>query len=239
LNTKSGKYEADKLDLCESIIGHHFRDRALLLEALTHASNASDRLKSNERLEFLGDSILGFIVCDYLFGRFPEWSEGELTRVKSILVSRSSCALIADEIGIADVLFVGRGIAGAHRVPSSLLSNAFESLIAALFLDAGIDAVQQFVLPHVEDMLDDVLAGETGTNFKSDLQHLAQRIFGIAPEYVLLEEKGPDHAKSFQVAAVIGQRRFDPAWGRSKKQAEQRAASNALQQLEPENQTSP
>ncbi len=220
-----------KLDQCESLLGYRFKDRSLLLEALTHASSASHRLLSNERLEFLGDSILGFIVCDYLYDQFPEWSEGKLTQVKSAAVSRQACGEIAASLSLREFLVLGKGMNENRQVPPSLLSNAFESIIGAIFLDAGIEPAREFVLPQIKGQLESILAGDTHSNFKSDLQHYAQRIFGEAPIYQVVDEKGPDHEKSFLVCAIIDGRSFEPAWGKNKKQAEQLAASQALQAL--------
>ncbi len=122
---------------CQEVIGYRFRDVTLLREALTHASGADHRLVSNERLEFLGDSILGAIVCDMLFRKFPEYLEGELTRIKSIVVSWRTCAKISQELGIDEFLIIGKGMGSHDQTPSSMMADVFESLIGAIYLDGG------------------------------------------------------------------------------------------------------
>jgi len=218
---------------CERRIGYQFSDKSLLRDALTHASGVTDRLESNERLEFLGDAILGAIVCEILFRRFPEFLEGELTRLKSIVVSRHTCAKISAAIGLQQFLILGKGVAAGH-LPHSLLADAFESLVAAVYLDGGMEAarsvVERLLLPEIEA----AAADQAGGDYKSQLQQITQRDFGTTPTYRVVDEKGPDHCKWFKVAAQIGDRLFPPAWGRSKKEAEQHAARNALAELDAE-----
>ena len=219
---------------CQRRIGYAFREPALLVAALTHASGAQHRLASNERLEFLGDAILGFLVCETLYQSFPESLEGDLTRIKSVVVSRETCARISGQLQLIDFLIVGKGLSVTRPVPMSVMSDLFESLVAAIYLDGGLEAVRplvdRFLLPEIAE----VASGAQGSNHKSLLQQRAQRDFGITPTYEVLEETGPDHSKSFHVSAQIGARRYAPAWGRNKKEAEQRAASNALGELRSE-----
>jgi ribonuclease-3 len=219
------------LEKLEHRIGYQFKDKGLLLSSLTHASGAEHRLASNERLEFLGDAILGAVVCELLFQQFPEFLEGELTRLKSIVVSRQTCAKISEALGMQEFLILGKGMATHPSVPSSLLADVFESLLAAMYLDGGDQAARQFIINTIGPEIELAAGGETGSNYKSLLQQLAQREHGTTPIYQLLDEKGPDHSKCFQVAAQIGAKRFPPAWGRNKKEAEQRAARNALSEL--------
>jgi ribonuclease-3 len=217
---------------CQRRIGYTFRDPAVLVSALTHASGAQHRLASNERLEFLGDAILGFLVCETLFRTFPESLEGDLTRIKSVVVSRETCSRISEQLGLEMFLIVGKGLSTPTRaVPTSVLSDLFESLVAAIYLDGGLDAVRPLVDRMLAPEIEKVASGELGSNHKSLLQQWAQRDYGITPTYEVLEETGPDHSKSFRVSAQIGGRRYTPAWGRNKKEAEQRAASNALGEL--------
>ncbi len=219
------------LDACEAKIEYQFRDRSLLTAALTHASGATHRLASNERLEFLGDAILGLIVCERLFHSYPEFLEGELTRIKSVVVSRQTCARISADLGLDECLLLGKGMAVHRTVPSSLLADVFESLVAAVYLDGGVEAAKEFIDRHIVEYIEEVVSGDSGDNHKSQLQHHAQREFGRTPTYTLLAEKGPDHNKSFKVAAQVGKRLFAPAWGRSKKEAEQHAAKKAMEFL--------
>lgn len=222
----------DVLDSCEAALHYRFQNRDLLRNCLTHASGANHRLASNERLEFLGDAILGAIVCEMLYHRFPEDAEGELTRVKSIVVSRSTCAKISETLGLPHFLLLGKGLSVHDSVPTSVAAAVFESLVAGVYLDGGLEPVRTLIErtmgPEIE------LAGgvEHGRNYKSLLQQHAQKRFGETPIYRLLDEKGPDHSKCFKVSAMIGPQSFAPAWGANKKAAEQRAAQNALYELE-------
>jgi ribonuclease III len=219
------------LEKLERRIGYEFKDKALLLASLTHASGAEHRLASNERLEFLGDAILGAVVCEILFQQYPDLLEGELTRLKSIVVSRETCAKLSASLGMQEFLILGKGMTTHPNVPSSLLADVFESLLAAMYLDGGDQVARQFITKTIEPEIDLAVEGVTGSNYKSLLQQLAQREHGTTPTYQLLDEKGPDHSKCFKVAAQVGANRYQPAWGRNKKEAEQRAARNALSQL--------
>jgi ribonuclease-3 len=220
-----------RLEICEQRIGHVFRDKTLLLAALTHASGAHHRLASNERLEFLGDAILGAVVCELLYHQYPDYLEGDLTKIKSIVVSRQTCAKISDNLGMQELLILGKGMTTHPTVPPSLLADVFESLIAAVYLDGGQESARKLIEEHVGPEVELAAGGEVGSNFKSLLQQLAQREHGTTPTYQLLDEKGPDHSKCFKMAAQIGSSRYPPAWGRNKKEAEQRAARNALCEL--------
>jgi ribonuclease-3 len=233
--TDSGAAETVSLhERCERRIGYTFRDKSLLQAALTHASGANHRLASNERLEFLGDSILGAVVCELLYRQFPDFLEGDLTKIKSVVVSRQTCAKISDAIGLDEFLIVGKGMASSPKVPASILADVFEALLAAIYLDGGDEAARRFVNEHIAPEIELAAAGELGGNYKSLLQQIAQREHGTTPSYVLLGERGPDHAKLFKVSAQIGDCRYQPAWGRNKKEAEQRAACNALSEMKHE-----
>lgn len=219
---------------CERRLGYTFRDKSILRSALTHASGAEHRLASNERLEFLGDAILGFIVCEALFHQFPQYQEGDLTKVKSVVVSRQTCAKISEALGLQEFLILGKGMTTNPIIPPSLLADVFESLVAAIYLDGGDAAVRPFINAFIGPEVELAAAGELGGNYKSLLQQLAQREFASTPTYHLIEEKGPDHNKVFKVAAQVGPTRYQPAWGRNKKEAEQRAACNALSEIKGE-----
>jgi ribonuclease III len=219
------------LSECQDRIGYRFRDLTLLQEALTHASGANHRLVSNERLEFLGDAVLGMIVCELLFRKFPHYLEGDLTRIKSSVVSSRTCARISARLGIENFLIIGKGMGSPAQTPSSVLADVFESLIGAIYLDSGIEAAQEFVVRHLRPEIEAADEEQGEANYKSNLQQVAQREFGETPSYLLLDEKGPDHSKCFKISAKIGQRSYAAAWGRNKKEAEQRAALNALCQL--------
>lgn len=224
--------EEQALQDAQEAIGYRFQDPHLLAVSLTHASSTDSRIDSNERLEFLGDAILGMIVCRELYERFPEYLEGELTKVKSAVVSRRTCAEIARELGLPKFLFLGKGMSGRAQLPQSLAAAVYESLIAAIYLDCrDIERVRQFILetmgPHITLAAD----SEHQRNYKSRLQQHAQRVLSATPMYDLMDEKGPDHSKCFEISVVIGGRRYGSAWGPSKKEAEQKAAYLALREL--------
>lgn len=223
--------EAEILEECQKVIGYQFRQPELLRAALTHTSGADTRLASNERLEFLGDSVLGLVTCEQLFQRFPEYQEGDLTKIKSAVVSRRTCARFSRALNLGDFLFLGKGMHVHSAVPSNLLADMYESLVAAIYLDGGLEAARQFILQHLAPEIESVAEGEHGGNFKSLLQQVAQREFGATPHYHLLDEKGPDHSKCFKVAAVIGRHTYTAAWGCNKKEAEQKAAMNAIAEI--------
>lgn len=216
---------------CQVAIGYTFSDPTILKHALTHASISHTRLASNERLEFLGDAIMGAIICEELFRRFSEYPEGELTRIKSSVVSRHTCAKISKSLNFGQFVFLGKGLAIHSRIPDSILAAVFESIIAAIYLDGGSEPTKTFVIGALGPEIDRVSSAAQGQNFKSQLQQLAQKDTGETPVYRLLDEKGPDHAKCFEVAASVGSKVYPSAWGASKKEAEQNAAQKALEWL--------
>ncbi len=221
--------EAEILDECQNAVGYSFRRPELLRAALTHTSGADTRLASNERLEFLGDAVLGLVTVEQLYLRFPEYQEGDLTKIKSAVVSRRTCARFARAMNLGDYLFIGRGIHTHHGViPGNLLADGYESLVGAIYLDGGIEAARAFILRHIGPEIEQVAEAAHAGNYKSLLQQIAQRDLGGTPNYPLLDEKGPDHSKCFKVAAVIGRHHYPAAWGNTKKEAEQKAAMNAL-----------
>ncbi len=229
--TRKPDSQESLVESCEELLGYHFQNKSLLAEAITHSSYAEKRVNSYERLEFLGDSILGFTVCEYLFHRYPNWLEGELTKVKSNVVSRQTCTRMGMELGIERILVVGKGVGSLGKVPRSLVANAVESIVGAIYLDGGMEAVREILMPLVERHVDAAVEGRLEINYKSELQQYSQRRFNIPPNYRLVEARGPDHKKEFLIAAHVNKRDFSPAWGRNKKEAEQRAAANALAQL--------
>jgi ribonuclease-3 len=220
------------LDECQEAIGYKFKRPELLRAALTHTSGANTRGASNERLEFLGDSVLGLVTCEQLFLRFPDYQEGDLTKVKSVVVSRKTCAQFSREIGLGDYLFLGRGVSTHGEMPSNMLADVFESLVASIFLDGGWDEAKAFVLRFIGPEVERVARDAVGANSKSLLQQVAQREFGGTPRYYLLDEQGPDHDKCFKVAAEVNDHKFPPAWGNTKKEAELKAALNALAEIQ-------
>src|SRR5947199_7608330 len=154
MNDPTQRDDSRTLELCQSVLRYTFHDPTFLREALTHASGANHRLVSNERLEFLGDAILGAIVCELLFRKFPEYLEGDLTRIKSVVVSRRTCAKISQRLGLDEFLVMGKGMGSQDETPSSVLADVFESLIGAIYLDGGMTAAEHFIRRHVEAEVD-------------------------------------------------------------------------------------
>jgi len=222
----------DRLQLCEEVLQYHFQSAELLVRCLTHASAARTRLDSNERLEFLGDAILGAVICEMLYELFPSGSEGELTRIKSVVVSRANCARLIRELKLHELLILGKGISAHANIPGSILATAFEALIGGIYLDGGYPAAREFIRRIMASDIQNAAESAIGVNYKSLFQQRTQRLFGETPIYRVLDESGPDHSKCFFVAANVGEREFSPAWGPSKKLAEQRAAQFALCELD-------
>jgi ribonuclease-3 len=220
------------LDDCQAAIGYQFRRPELLRAALTHTSGANTRAASNERLEFLGDSVLGLVTCEQLYARFPDYQEGDLTKVKSVVVSRKTCAQFSRDLGLGEFLFLGKGVSPYGEIPANMLADVFESLVAAIFLDGGWEDAKTFVLRFIGPEVERVAREAISANSKSQLQTVCQREFGGTPRYFLLDEQGPDHDKCFKVAAQVGDHRFPAAWGRTKKEAELKAALNALASID-------
>lgn len=221
----------EHLQRAEDLLGYQFSDQNLLREALTHASSAVDRVRSNERLEFLGDAVLGMVVCDRLYREYPDLLEGDMTKIKSVAVSRRTCAEITREIGLDELLKLGSGMPANADMPASLSAAILESVIGALYIDGGLEAASAFFSPLFDEVISRAAVSGHQQNFKSVLQQHAQDSHGATPSYSLLDEKGPDHAKAFEVSVQIGATTFESSWGASKKQAEQQAALNALLEL--------
>lgn len=218
----------ERLALAEERLGLRFRDRGLLAQALTHSSGKSETAPSNERLEFLGDSILGAVIARRLYSQFPTWDEGELTRVKSAVVSAATLAEAAQTLSLGALAVTGKGMSG-RALPSSLLANVFEAVVAATYLDQGFDAAEAFILAQLDGTVARIAREEISKNWKSILQQYAQKNLGATPTYRVITETGPEHVKSFEVAAVIGERgETGRGLGRSKKEAEQKAAEATL-----------
>ncbi|MFP3938120.1 MAG: ribonuclease III family protein, partial [Phycisphaerae bacterium] len=166
---------------CQELIGYRFDDPELLELALTHASVAPSRVESNERLEFLGDAVLGMVVCEGLYDEHPDLLEGDMTKVKSVVVSRQTCAEIARETGISDLLETGKGMPREGRLPMSVAAAVFEAIIGAVYLDGGWAPARRFILVHVRPHLDQALDSQHQRNYKSVLQQEAQQRWGATP----------------------------------------------------------
>lgn len=215
----------------EQIVGYEFSDKSLLARALTHSSAVDDRLQSNERLEFLGDAVLALVICQALFERFSNYLEGDLTKIKSNLVSRETCAQICGQFGLQKFLKIGKGMISNRALSGSLAAGVLESIIAAVYLDGGLETARDFILQAFGPLIEQADAEQAQGNFKSLLQQYAQEHFNATPSYILLDEKGPDHNKCFELGVVLTNHHFPSAWGTNKKEAEQKAAFNALVEL--------
>jgi len=218
----------ERLEDLERSIGYNFRSRRLLVQALTHSSARDREHECNERLEFLGDSVLGLIIAEFLYHHFPDYEEGELSTIKSYVVSAQSLANKAKEVGLEPLIVLGKGLHARRPVPRSILCNVFEALVAAIFLDGSLQDAKAFILRSLEKTIEQVLKNEHEKNYKSMLQDYAQKQWTVIPVYQVTRELGPDHGKFFQVTAEMRGTLYGPAWGRSKKEAEQRAARAAL-----------
>src|SRR5271163_5219828 len=200
----TSQLEAEILEECQKSIGYRFKQPDLLRAALTHASGANTRLASNERMEFLGDAVLGLVCCEQLYLRFPDYQEGDLTKIKSAVVSRRTCAHISRQLNLGEFLFLGKGMHFQTVLPSNLLADVYESLVGAMYLDGGLEPVKEFILKYLNPEIEQVAEAAHAGNYKSLLQQVAQKEFSATPAYHLLDEKGPDHSKCFKISAVIG-----------------------------------
>ena len=185
----------ETLHQIEQTIGYEFTDKNLLAKAYTHSSSVDNRLLSNERLEFLGDAVLAVVICQTLFERFSNYLEGDLTKIKSMLVSRGTCARIVRKLGLHKFLKVGKGMVSSRALSGSLAAGVLESTIAAIYIDGGFDAASSFILRIFNSLIERADAEQAQGNYKSLLQQHSQEQSNITPVYVLLDEKGPDFSK--------------------------------------------
>jgi ribonuclease-3 len=226
----------EKLSDVEEKIGYIFSNKELLILSLVHRSFVNEckgkALEHNERLEFLGDSVLGLALSDYLYHRLPSYPEGQLSQLRSRLVDAASCARYFSGLGLQEYILLGRGERISEgKAKTSILADAFEALIAALYLDGGMSVAKSFLLCHFEQEFEQAI-GSPSRNYKAELQEFSQKKFQIAPVYKVVQETGPDHSKVFHVMVMIGEREGGLGIGASKKEAEQRAAFEALSKAE-------
>ncbi|MBD5168977.1 MAG: ribonuclease III [Oscillibacter sp.] len=218
------------MESLEKKLGYSFRDRELLSEALNHSSYANEHrggMGSNERLEFLGDSVLGFVSAEYLFQGHPDLPEGDLTRMRASLVCEQSLYEVAKELDLGSYLKLGRGEeAGGGRHRQSILADAVEAVFAAVYLDGGIEQVRELI---VRVLLSKGPAAEERKDYKTTLQEVVQRRSGQVLTYHMVSQSGPDHNKKFLFEVRLNDRAIGQGEGRSKKEAEQAAAKDALE----------
>lgn len=220
----------------EREIGVRFKNPDLLNQSLMHRSyvhgKSADRGLSNERMEFLGDSVLGLVVNEYLYNRYPDRDEGDLTKIKSLVVSRQVLAKKAEEIGLGKYLLLSAGeVESGGRKRSSIIADAMEAVIGAIYLDRGIEAAREFIRREILVGLHEITRSEEHTNYKSLLQELVQGSRKVHPVYRVQSERGPDHDKQFIVDVSISGKMYGRGTGKSKKEAEQSAAKAALENL--------
>jgi ribonuclease-3 len=228
------QYSASQI---EKRINYTFHEKSLLLQALTHKSysNENKLLYSNERLEFLGDAVLNLVISDYLIKRFPDSSEGDLSKLRAMIVNEDTLSRIAKGIGLGNDLLLGKGedLTGGREKPS-ILSDAIEALISAIYLDGGVNEVSNFVKRFFDEEIKRYISKGISYDFKTDLQEYCQGRFGILPKYHVTKESGPDHKKVFEVRLFIKDEPYGTGIGRTKKEADQRAAREALEKLKSE-----
>lgn len=227
---------AGDLSQLEEILNLKFHRPDLLTQALTHRSYLNEHpevKQSNERLEFLGDSVLSILTSTELFRRFPEYPEGKLTNLRSAIVRTQTLGKLALSLRYGEFLRLSRGEEhGGGRENLSLMADTFESVLGAIYLDQGLEAAKNFLEKNLFDQMNELLADPGVMDFKSRLQEVIQEKFKVAPVYRVLKTQGPDHDKVFTIAVVVGNRQLAQATGKSKQEAEQEAARIALEALE-------
>ena len=221
----------------ETTMGYQYKDSQLLLRALTHSSysneNKKEKLKNNERLEFLGDSVLGLIISEYLFSHYTTLEEGQLTKIRAKIVCESSLCGAAKALNLGEYMLFGRGeeLTGG-RERTSILSDAFEAVIASIFLDGGMEVARDFVLKELQPVIADAVQGKLFVDYKTRLQEVIQVHKNNRIKYEIVREEGPDHAKLFYTEVKLNDELIGVGSGRSKKESEQEAAREGLKRLE-------
>lgn len=218
----------------EEKAGVKFRDQALLKQAFTHRSyineNRDSGLEHNERLEFLGDAVLELVITDFLYGKMNDSDEGELTSLRSALVNADTCARVATALGANDFLLLSKGEAkDTGRARQYILANTLEALIGAIYVDQNYEAAKDFILKNVAPLMEEILKGGSWIDAKSLFQEKAQELKGQTPAYKTVKESGPDHDKHFTVQVSVGNEVYGEGEGKSKQDAEQAAARQALE----------
>lgn len=223
-----------EFDAFEEKAGVRFKDEALLKQAFTHRSyineNRDSELEHNERLEFLGDAVLELVITDHLYAKMKEADEGTLTALRSALVNADTCAKVATSLSVNDFLLLSKGESkDTGRARTYILANALEAIIGALYLDQGYDATKRFILAHVAPLMEEIVAEGSWIDAKSLFQEKAQEHLGQTPAYKTVRESGPDHDKRFTVGVYVGNEMMGEGEGKSKQDAEQAAARQALE----------
>lgn len=217
-------------------IGYEFKDESFLKNALIHTSFANEnkkkKIKHNERLEFLGDSVLGLTITTYLYSNLQKISEGEMSRIRSTIVCENSLRLAADKLELSQYIYMGKGeeqTGGRQR--SSIIADAMEALFAAIYLDAGFERASEFVLFSMKEIIDSAVSGKLFKDYKTQLQESMQKKSQVKIEYIVIAEEGPDHQKQFTINLMVDGNKISQGEGKSKKEAEQSAAKVALEKI--------
>ena len=219
----------------EKIIGVNFSNKEILQQALTHRSFLNEyknlKGKHNERLEFLGDAVLELVITHYLYDKYHDKNEGDLTSIRSALVNAQTCAEVAKKLNVNDFLLLSRGEAkDVGRARQYILANALEAIIGAIYIDLGYEGARDFILKHIAPMTEQIVREQLWADAKSKFQEKAQDIAGITPSYKTIKEEGPDHDKKFTVGVFLGEQLVSEGEGDSKQDAEQSAARHALKE---------
>lgn len=225
------------IDMLENIIGYKFNDISIIRTALTHSSYANEqrmhkkKVECNERLEFLGDSVLSFITSRYIFEKFKDNPEGYLTKVRAAVVCSKSLSGLANKIGLGKYLFLGKGEEENGRTNPKILENAFEALLAAIYLDSdhSVETVSKFLMPLISEEIDVASKNEISFDYKTALQQFVQASGKDRLQYICVGESGPDHNKTFEVEAKLNSNVIGKGIGKTKREAEQHAAKEALE----------
>ena len=223
-----------ELSLLEARLGHIFSDSSILRTALTHSSYSNELrahgifIKYNERMEFLGDAVLQIVTSEYLFSKYPDMPEGDLSPVRASAVCEEALYRYAKDVSLGDFLLLGKGEEHDGRNKKSILADAFEAVLAALFLDGGIAAVKPFLLPFLTEEIGRIVETGSYKDYKTELQQFIQADRGEHPDYFVVSESGPAHKKLFEVEAMLNSNVIGRGKGASKREAEQQAAKEAL-----------
>lgn len=233
---------SDDLNKIETTLGYTFKKKSILRDALTHKSFAHEKQKDhinfNERMEFLGDAVLELIISEYLYTTYSEFTEADLSKIKAYVVQEASLAETAKHLKIGSYLRLGKGeeMTGGREKPS-LLADAFEAILAAIYFDGGLKNAKKFVLTHLTHKVTKLASKNFVFDFKTNLQEVAQAQFGVLPKYVTHNEEGPEHKKVFEVKVYINDNYLGSGKGRTKKAAAQEAAEAGLRKIEESNET--
>jgi ribonuclease-3 len=224
-----------ELNLFEKHAGVRFRNQRFLSLAFSHrsyANEAGSTIDNNEKLEFLGDSVLGLVICEYLYCEFPDKKEGDLARIKSFVVSESSLESIAKKLKVDNFILIGRGEEySGGRSKTAIISDCMEAIIGAYYLDSGYKSVRSFILKHFVPEIDKVIEDKHRKDYKTLLQEYVQKQYKSYPKYILERKSGPDHDRTFWVSVKIEGKRYGPGKGKNKKEAEQEAAGVAFRSI--------